>query len=150
MTKKMGTVKNHGNDQMVDRSPCRHEQGAALNHPSQPRGRTLMHDVPSAGPPCNARRQHASWRLRGDGKKPPTQRIVAATSWRMGTRSGLSYPMPSILGAKPERHRKIPEPYGGRGSFHAAILAFTAPVAMNRLASHGRQLRGFSATARAE
>jgi hypothetical protein len=28
----------------------RHEQGAALNDPSQPRGRALMHDVPSAGP----------------------------------------------------------------------------------------------------
>jgi hypothetical protein len=27
----------------------RHEQAAALNHPSQPRGRALMHDVPSAG-----------------------------------------------------------------------------------------------------
>ena len=27
---------------------CRHEQGTALNHPSQPRGWALMHDVPSA------------------------------------------------------------------------------------------------------
>jgi hypothetical protein len=27
---------------------CRHKQGAALNDPSQPRGRALMHDVPSA------------------------------------------------------------------------------------------------------
>jgi hypothetical protein len=29
---------------------CRHEQGTALNHPSQPHGWALMHDFPSAGP----------------------------------------------------------------------------------------------------
>jgi hypothetical protein len=32
-------------------SPTGHEQGAALNHPSQPRGRALGHEVASAGPP---------------------------------------------------------------------------------------------------
>src|SRR5580704_2096000 len=43
---------------------CRHGQGAALNHLSQPRGRALMHDVSPLAPGCKARQQHASWRMR--------------------------------------------------------------------------------------
>ena len=48
---------------MAGRQPVTSKGGGA-EPPSQPRGRTLMHDVPSAGPRCKARRQHASWRLR--------------------------------------------------------------------------------------
>jgi hypothetical protein len=56
-------------------SPPGHEQGAALNHPSQPRGRALMRDVPSTGPLLGkARRQHASWGLR-EGVAPYQARM---------------------------------------------------------------------------
>jgi len=50
-------------------------KGAALNHPSQPRGRALMHDVPSAvrgSRVCKVRRQHAPWRL-GKGLRATTK-----------------------------------------------------------------------------
>ena len=52
-------------------SPPGHEQGAALNHPSQPRGRALMHDVPGSRV-CKVRRQHAPWRL-GKGLRATTK-----------------------------------------------------------------------------
>jgi hypothetical protein len=42
----------------------------------------------------------------------------------MGTHSGMSHPRWPLPRAQPERHRKIPEPYGGRGSFHAFMVPF--------------------------
>jgi hypothetical protein len=51
------------------RVASRQEQRAALNHPSQPLGRALMHDVPPTGV-IRPRRQHASQRLREARRVP--------------------------------------------------------------------------------
>jgi hypothetical protein len=56
----------------------------------------------------------------------------------MGTRPGIEPPPVPYPGAQPEQHRKIPEPYGGRGSFHpfvAVVLTVPHFSGQRRLAS---------------
>src|ERR1700730_7199856 len=52
-----------------------HEHGAALNHPSQPRGRALMHDVPPLAPVfLRSEITHVAAAPGGPSRRPATTR----------------------------------------------------------------------------
>jgi hypothetical protein len=92
---------------------CRHEQGAALNHPSQPLGRTLMHDVPSADP-CGPETTRV---LAAIGGFPSLSGLHApGTPW--GSRQGSDFLAGSTTTRREDRRWPKPAPHkasSGRG-----------------------------------